>query len=662
MVFRYMFLLHTEARGYLPIGSSAYRPQSAVQLAEDTLRNLSSLDGKSTQRWDRLGTLVRMVRSGDRSSGVPAYNGSLFAADGFPGSAMLERAKISDNYLGPALVAIAYEGDNPDSRGLDFAGLQIDHLGSIYESLLALRLSRAPEDLIYDSRVDVFRPRRAGDKMEAEVTKAQLFYQSEAGGRKAGGVFYTRREFVEHLLSHSLRPALEAHLTKVKEIAKRDNMRGKKEAALRLFDFSVVDPAMGSAHFLTAALYMMADRMDTFLAEVEGLPGIAQQLSELTQEVAYTSTPPDAADLLRRLILKRCIYGVDVSPMAVEVANVTLWLASFVPGLALSYLGSNLKCGDALIGVADPQVVGASDSPLLTGQPVEAAMRSAAELQRELADIPDRTPEEVKRSEALSVGLSDATEGLRNAFNLWAAEPLGLEGARHTLENHAASIVGRSEPSEVSESIDSARGIAGRYRFFHWPLEFPGVFHREYSGFDVVIGNPPWNKVKFEMPNFLALHDPGIRGLRTGIERDRRADRLFRDKPWLKQEIDDIQEQIQEQRNFFSLESGYSLQGSGDTDLYKLFCERYAAIARREGFMGVVLPRSRIHQRRQQRVPPVVFQRLPTQPRRRYLEQPTLGIRYSPPVLDSSGNGAGGSSGRRYYYRDWSCSQREGIR
>ena len=591
LVFRYMFLLHTEARGYLPIGSSAYRPQSAVQLAEDTLRNLSSLDRKSTQRWDRLGTLVRMVRSGDRSSGVPAYNGSLFAADGFPGSTLLEKSKITDSHLGPALVAIAYESDNPDSPGLDFAGLQIDHLGSIYESLLALRLSRAPEDLVYDAKGDIFRPRRAGDKMETEVAKAQLFYQSEAGGRKAGGVFYTRQEFVQHLLNHSLKPALEAHLAEVKEIAKRNNKRDKKEAARRLFDFSVVDPAMGSAHFLTAALYMMADRVDTFLAEVEGLPGIAQQLSELTQEAASTSTPPDAADLLRRLILKRCIYGVDISPMAVEVANVTLWLASFVPGLALSYLGSNLKCGDALIGVADPHVVGASDSPLLTGQPVEIAMRHAAELQRQLADIPDRTPEEVKQSEGLNANLVDATDGLRNAFNLWAAEPLGLEGARHTLENYAAAIVGRSEPGEVAEAIDGAGRIADRYRFFHWPLEFPGVFHGERPGFDVVVGNPPWNKVKFEMPSFLALHDPGIRGLRTAIERDKRAEQLFKDKPWLEQEVEDLQEQVDEQRKFFRPENGYTIQGSGDTDLYKLFCERYASISRQEGFTGVVLPR-----------------------------------------------------------------------
>ncbi len=142
LVFRYMFLLHTEARGYLPIGSAAYRPHSARQLAEDSRLEPSSFSRKSTQRWDRLRTLVRMVRTGDRSAAVPAYNGSLFAASGFPGSNLLERAEITDVYLAPALAAIAYETDKPDAPGLDYAGLQIGHLGAIYEALLTLRLTR----------------------------------------------------------------------------------------------------------------------------------------------------------------------------------------------------------------------------------------------------------------------------------------------------------------------------------------------------------------------------------------------------------------------------------------------------------------------------------------------------------------------------------------
>ncbi len=402
-------------------------------------------------------------------------------------------------------------------------------------------------------------------------------------------MFYTRHEFVDHLLNHSLMPALNDHLEEVRKVADRD----PNEAARRLFDFSVVDPAMGSAHFLTAALAKMADRIDLFLAEVGGLPAIGQQFSELVQEGDSSTLPPDAADLLRRLILKRCIFGVDISPMAVEVANVTLWLDSFVPGLALSYLGSNLKCGDALIGVADTGVVGASDSPMFTGQAVADAMERASDFQRKLAENPDRTPGEVKMSEELSADLREATAGLRSAFDLWTAEPLGLEGARHTLETYAEAIVACDErkSTKLRASLAEATRISGQYSFFHWPLEFPSVFHRERPGFDVVVGNPPWNKVKFETPNFLALHDPGFRGIRSNIERDKRAELLFNRRPELRQAIEDIRRQIEEQRKFFSPENGYTIQGSGDTDLYKLFSERYASIARKQGFMGVVLPR-----------------------------------------------------------------------
>ena len=588
LVFRFMFLLHIEARGYLPIGSAAYRPHSARQLAEDSRLARSSFTRGATQRWDRLRTLVKMVRSGDRSAGVAAYNGSLFAASGFPGSDLLEQANVEDAFLAPALMAIAYQTDKPEAPGLDYAGLQIGHLGAIYEVLLTLKLTRAPEDLVYDSKNDVFRP--IGANEQPEVTRAQLFYQTEAGGRKAGGVFYTRHEFVNHLLKHSLLPALDNHLEEVKRLADRDS----NEATRRLFDFSVVDPAMGSAHFLTASLDMIADRVELFLSEIGGLPGIAQQLAELSQDSFPVSQPPEDGELLRRLILKRCIYGVDISPMAVEVANITLWLASFVPGLALSYLGSNLKCGDALIGVADPTVVGASDNPLITGQNVADAMTLAADLQKELAENPDRTPGEVKRSEELSANLNEATAGLRSAFDMWAAEPLGLEGARYTLLNYANAIVAcyEDQTAQIADAMADASRIAVQYRFFHWPLEFPGIFHRESPGFDVVIGNPPWNEITVEELAFYALRDPGLRGLPRLADRRKRIGVLDIQHPDWRGEFESQQQHLATIRKFFSENGGYQLQGVGDKDLYQLFCERYSHLVRQDGRLGVVLPRT----------------------------------------------------------------------
>lgn len=588
LVFRFMFLLHIEARGYLPIGSAAYRPRSARKLAEDSRLARSCFTRGATQRWDRLRTLVKMVRSGDRSAGVAAYNGSLFAASGFPGSDLLEQADIEDVFLAPALAAINFPTDKQDASGLDYAGLQIGHLGAIYEALLALRLTRAPEDLVYDPKQDVFRP--IGANEQPEVTRAQLFYQTEAGGRKAGGVFYTRHEFVNHLLKHSLLPALDNHLAEVKSLAERDI----GEATRRLFDFSVVDPAMGSAHFLTASLDMIADRVELFLSEIGGLPGIAEQLAELSQDSFPVSQPPEDGELLRRLILKRCIYGVDISPMAVEVANITLWLASFVPGLALSYLGSNLKCGDALIGVADPTVVGASDNPLITGQNVADAMALAADLQKELAENPDRTPGEVKRSEELSANLNEATAGLRTAFDMWAAEPLGLEGARYILLTYANAIVACDEDQtvQIADAMADASRIAVQYRFFHWPLEFPGLFHRDSPGFDVVVGNPPWNEITVEELGFYALRDPGLRGLPRLADRRKRIDVLDIQHPDWRGEFESQQQHLATIRRFFSENGGYQLQGVGDKDLYQLFCERYSHLVRQDGRLGVVLPRT----------------------------------------------------------------------
>ena len=586
LVFRYMFLLHVEARGYLPINSQRYRPQSARKLAEDCRLEPWELDPRSTQRWNRLQTLVKMIRNGDQSAGIPPYNGSLFAPDKFPGAEMLENAEITDNFIAPAIQAIAFENKAPDEAGLDYAGLQIGHLGAIYESLLAMRLTHANQNLIYEPKRDTFRPATQTEK--PDIQKSDLFYQTEKGGRKAGGVYYTRHEFVKHLLNNSLIPALDQHLHKIKKLAKTK----PRQAADKLFDFAIVDPAMGSGHFLTVALDMMADHIELFLADINGLPTIKDQLDELRKGQNQNLANIEDVDLLRRLILKRCIYGVDISPMAVEVANVTLWLASFVPGLALSYLGSNLKCGDSLIGVADPGIVLSNEIPLFSER-AGKAMQQAVKLQHKLANISDITPEQVEESQQLHNDVHQATAGIRRAYNLWAADPLGMENARQDLELHAEHIIdGRYERNaKISQTIDQSQQIAHQYNFFHWPLEFPHVFHRDNSGFDVVVGNPPWKKVKVEKHNFLALYDPGIRGVKNNIERDARAADLLQDYPDLLNHFEVTTEKSAATRRFFNINGGYVQQGRGDTDLYKLFCERYASLAASLGYIGVVLPR-----------------------------------------------------------------------
>lgn len=282
--------------------------------------------------------------------------------------------------------------------------------------------------------------------------------------------------------------------------------------------------------------------------------------------------------------------------MAVEVANISLWLASFVPGLSLAYLGSNLKVGDALIGVADMKALRAT-SPLFSaenpGSPLAIALKKARDAARALSEVGDRTPEEVAESREKERELQQATEGVACWLNLWCAEPLGVSGARDLLgTGDIQTILCGDFTGETARVVKAANKEAERRCFLHWPLAFPNVFMRENAGFDVVIGNPPWNELTIEKLGFYALHDPGLRGLTHEADRQARIQELDKLYLGLQIEFEQRSHDLATQRQFFGLAGGYVLQGAGDPDLYKLFSERYGHLTRESGWLGVVLPRN----------------------------------------------------------------------
>lgn len=592
LMFRVLFFLYLESRGYLPYSSAAYRPHSATQLLADARAQDSGFDSKATMIWDRFVTLVKAMRTGSTTWGLPAYNGDLFAADSLVGAELLEEASLADAAFGPALAALAADPDAQDGAGVDYGDLEIAHLGRIYEGLLTLRLSLADTPLVFDARPKVERWLPAAEGQEAEVEAGELFYQTESGGRKAAGVYYTPQVIVRHLVDHAVMPALEAHLERVASVAKRN----VNDAAAMLFDFRVLDPAMGSAHFLADALDRIAERIGTFLAD-HPLKPISRMLDDLRAEASWEGTIEDGK-LFRRLVLKRCIYGVDLSDMAVEVAKVSLWLASFVPGLSLTYLGHNLKQGDALVGVADPVVLEDLGPmfALYDRAPIPRALAEAREIAQRVVETPDRKPEEVEASRAAEDELREITGGLTRVFDVWCSEPFGAKGARGWLGTGAAEKVLAGEPATHDDRyLEPAMTTARDRSFFHWPAEFPEVFiggADRGGGFDVVIGNPPWEELTVEELAFYTLHDPGIRGIKEDAERRRRIEQLTERYPYLRMEFERRQRDLEGKRRFFGPQGGYVIQGTGDTDLYKLFSERYRSLTRDGGWLGVVLPRS----------------------------------------------------------------------
>ncbi len=576
-VFRVFFLLYAESSCYLPVAHEAYRRGSLSRLVRDAHEQADRLDARSTALCDRLLVLVRAMRTGNDALAVPAYDGDLFAADGFEGAGVLERAALSDAAVGPALVAL---GIDPETgTGFDYSGLEIGHLGNIYEGLLSLRLAVADRDLRYDPRADRY---VTADPSSAEVRAGELLWLTDEGGRKGGGVYYTPEPLVRHLVRRGVRPAFERHLEAVAELARTD----PEAAARRLFSFRVLDPACGSAHFLVAVVDELADLAARFLAD-QPLPRVRRELEDLRAGAGPTyGVGIEDATLLRRLVLRRCVYGVDLSQMGAEIAKLSLWLASFVPGLSLAYLDHNVKVGNSLIGVASADELldasGATSIPaLLVAQAVEEGAKAASVLY----GLMDRTPEEVARSAAADRDAREQVEHADALLDLWVAEPLGLEGARAELWV-AADAIGHGEYPTM---VEPARRLADARRAFHWPLELPEVF-AERKGFDAVVGNPPWEEVTVEELAFYARYQPGLRAL-PEQERARALDRLKEVRPDLPEKLEAEREAVGALKRFFAGDTGYE-RSEGDPDLYKFFCQRYRRLLAPGGILAVVLPRS----------------------------------------------------------------------
>lgn len=597
-IFRLLFLLYAESSGFLPMTNAAYRENSltrTVELASEERARGRSDD--STALWRRIATIVSVMRTGKTAWDVPGYNGELFAADGFAGAETLESIELSDATIAQVLVALG----RGEESGIDFSSLEIGHLGNIYEGLLSLKLARADKELRYDEKTDRYVVPTGG--AEAEVRSGELVWTTNEGGRKAGGVYYTREELVRHLVRKGVLPRFRSHLDEVDATLKAGS---PETAAKQLFDFHVIDPACGSAHFLVAVVDELADEVAKFLGRTP-LKALRDELDLLSKSAqAPRGYALDDAQLLRRLIVKHCVHGVDVSPMGAEIAKLSLWLASFVPGLSLVYLGRNVVVGNSLIGVSRPEQLRSSDEDLgasLFEDPIEKAMQDAAASAAVLASTQDRTPDEYAESRSLDRDFAGAVANAKRFFDLWCAGPLGLDGARELAmaDGVLDQLLDSGEvefsrlPQKVRELVrddvlDQSAQVADEFGFLHWPLEFPHVFEGGRGGFDAVVGNPPWEEVATGELFFYARYQPGIAALPQN-EREQAVAKLKADRPELAVEYAREEASLARLRKFLGPLGGYKA-AAGDTDLYKLFCQRYDDVLRDGGALAVVLPRT----------------------------------------------------------------------
>ncbi len=467
-LYRLLFLLYAESRDLLPVHEvRGYFEKSLEKLKKQVAGKAGKIQdeapGKlkvayndlSTTFYDRLQELFNAVDKGDAALNVPVYNGGLFMTQPDPTDTspeadvarFLSIYKIPDRELALGLDLMARDIDEKqhDLVFIDYKSLGVRQLGSIYEGLLEFKLRIAPvemavikgkkteETISYteaqQKKLTIIKEGRGKDAREKVLPKGTVYLENDRRERKATGSYYTPDYIVKYIVEHTVGPVIAEKLESLRPIfreaektlkAERDKVKalGRKDISPEnetykkfrktlneaFFDLKVLDPAMGSGHFLVEAVDYITDQMAKILTAFKWNPivhELAQTRHEIQEEMERQGVTIDMSkltdlNLLKRRVLKSCIYGVDLNPMAVELAKVSLWLDCFTLGAPLSFLDHHMKCGNSLIGGNVQEVQDALSRDLFGHQFTD--LLNATQLMRKVGELSDVTAQEVAES------------------------------------------------------------------------------------------------------------------------------------------------------------------------------------------------------------------------------------------------------------------------
>ncbi len=554
LLYRFLFLLYAEGKELLDLRDERYsssysfdRIKKEVALRRDGPAAQGFLPIKRSL-WSDLSDLFRLIDRGSDSLGigelieVPAYNGGLFDPGRHPD---LAEWTIGDSYLAEAIDLLSRseagsgtgsgsgggrgggsgkkgedggaEGDVGANGGggkgfVDYSTLEIRHLGSIYEGLLEYSLAIADENLVVsggkDRRWVPLAEYNQGKKKAksfqefSEFDRAragELYLTTDRGERKATGSYYTPDYIVDYIVEKTVGPVVEERW--------KEALLENKSLIEATLSVKVLDPAMGSGHFLVGAVEFLAGKL-LRAAERDIDWGWVEDRGQFTPEWA------------KREVVARCIYGVDLNELAVELAKVSLWLSTIAKDKPLSFLDHRLKQGNSLVGarLSDlmnyPGSVGADKDQ--TTLPSFVSPRFLTHLIgkiRELEEIGDDSLSEIKEKERVfeefrSLPEYTKAKAIANVHTAVyfgggaeaRATPSGTKDADQVYHDLFWAVGGddaewrrKTSPRWFSE----AQRIAGERSFFHWELEFPEVFFaggavKDNPGWDAVVGNPPY--------------------------------------------------------------------------------------------------------------------------------------------------------------------------
>ena len=571
-IYRIIFLLYAEQLGMLG-GSeehNLYLEEYSLTALRERAISYSKADGHK-DHWIGLKNAFRIIWKGSPELGIYPYNGMLFETSDEEYTSKYD-CKNSD--LLEAIHDLTITEIDGTSRRISYSEIDVTEIGAIYEGLLDYtpRVIDLPEEI------------------EGIPYSANSFILDPRGSaRKTTGSYYTNTDLVQELIKSALEPVIAERLgTAVKDKAAREKA---------LLSIKVCDTATGSGAFLIAA----CNRLGLELARVRMEPVVPDV---------------DAIQEAKRDVLQACIYGVDLNPWAVELAKVSLWINAMVKDKPLNFLDHHIKCGNSLIG-ATPELIaqgvpdGAFD--LVTGDDKKVAKYFKDINTKQRKGTLDKWSEKAqpsyveefarlaKMDEDSARGVVDKckayhkltdTEELRKMrleADAWASAFFVPLDEMHSLVPTSGEVKRLGRQALLDDPlVKKIEEIADRYKFFHWFLEFPEVFAA--GGFDVILGNPPWERIKLQEKEFFDSKDPEVAGAPTAAARKKLIQRLKEIKPELAEEYSDALRQSESGSKFIRKSGRFPLSGIGDVNTYAVFAELVQAVVREDGRSGIIVP------------------------------------------------------------------------
>ena len=421
-LYRLLFVLYAEDRGLLPVNDTRYDDYGMrKRVRDDVAVRMASGDrysDKVARYYNHLMSLFVEIDEGDASIGLPPYNGGLFAPDAAP---LLQGVQLGDDVVAQIVYDLSHTETDGERRFVNYRDMSVQQLGSIYERLLE------QEPVRDDSGEIVVRP--------------------NPYARKDSGSFFTPQELVDLIVDRTVKPLVEERLEafekRAAELSSDHRPRSERLAELltldpaeAALDLKILDPAMGSGHFLVTAV----DTLSDWIAERVENPGdvpewmegeyvspLVERVEAIRQDIIGRARESDWAldesqltdqTIIRRMVLKRCIYGVDKNPLTVELAKVSLWLHSFTVGAPLSFLDHHLRCGDSLIGLRVTDATSELNrlGGLFASSAIAGAEAATSGMQR-IEEMSDADVSEVRESASLFSEVEETTADLRGLLD-----------------------------------------------------------------------------------------------------------------------------------------------------------------------------------------------------------------------------------------------------